>query len=160
MTNSALVYVPKCRGRGVAGSQTTSTAVHRSPNKLWRSNSKFNLRVFSTILFLRGQQVQAFKIKNTPHLLAERRTRRSTSPERSEQRIVLSPTKSRVMPLLSFACGSKNSKKCANFSAYSSSHIFPIKCPTIWKIFFKIKTRFLRIKIFYSETKRFSCCPV
>jgi hypothetical protein len=28
---------------GVAGSQPMSTAVHRSPNKLWRSNSIFNL---------------------------------------------------------------------------------------------------------------------
>jgi hypothetical protein len=30
-------------GTGVAGSQPMSTAVHRSPNKLWRSNSIFNL---------------------------------------------------------------------------------------------------------------------
>jgi hypothetical protein len=30
-------------GGGVAGSQPMSTAVHRSPNKLWRSNSIFNL---------------------------------------------------------------------------------------------------------------------
>ncbi len=45
LTNSALVYEPKCGGRGggVAGSQPISTAVHRSPNKLWRSNSIFNL---------------------------------------------------------------------------------------------------------------------
>ncbi len=44
-TNSALVYEPKCEERGgVAGSQPMSTAVHRSPNKLWRSNSiLFNL---------------------------------------------------------------------------------------------------------------------
>jgi hypothetical protein len=28
---------------GVAGSQPMSTAVHRSPNKLWRSNSIFDL---------------------------------------------------------------------------------------------------------------------
>jgi hypothetical protein len=55
LTNSALVYEPKCGGReGVAGSQPMSTALHRSPNKLWRSNSIFNLwnirtagRVFS-----------------------------------------------------------------------------------------------------------------
>jgi hypothetical protein len=44
LTNSALVYEPKCGGRGgFAGSQPVSTAVHRSPNKLWRSNSIFNL---------------------------------------------------------------------------------------------------------------------
>ncbi len=44
-TNSALVYEPKCwgGGEGVAGSQPMSTAVHRRPNKLWRSNSIFNL---------------------------------------------------------------------------------------------------------------------
>jgi hypothetical protein len=40
LTNSALVYEPKCGDRGgVTGSQSMSTAVHRSPNKLWRSNS-------------------------------------------------------------------------------------------------------------------------
>ncbi len=45
LTNSALVYEPKCGGGGgVAGSQPMSTAVvHRSPNKFWRSNSIFNL---------------------------------------------------------------------------------------------------------------------
>ncbi len=44
LTNSALIYEPKCVGRGgVAGSQPVSTAVHRSPNKVWRSNSIFNL---------------------------------------------------------------------------------------------------------------------
>jgi hypothetical protein len=44
LTNSALVYEPKCWGLGeVAGSQTMSKAVHRSPNKLWRSNWIFNL---------------------------------------------------------------------------------------------------------------------
>jgi hypothetical protein len=43
LTNSALLYEPKCGGRGeVAGSQPMNTAVHRSPNKLWRSNSIFN----------------------------------------------------------------------------------------------------------------------
>ncbi len=44
-TNSALVYEPKCGGGGrpVAGSQPMSTVVHRSPNKLWRYNSIFNL---------------------------------------------------------------------------------------------------------------------
>ncbi len=46
LTNSALVYEPECGGSGgVAGSQPMSTAVHRSPNKLWRSNSIFNLWV-------------------------------------------------------------------------------------------------------------------
>ncbi len=40
LTNSALVYEPKCWGSGgVAESQPISTAVHRSPNKLWISNS-------------------------------------------------------------------------------------------------------------------------
>jgi hypothetical protein len=44
LTNSALVYEPKYRGRGwVAGYHISSTAVHRSPNKLWRSISIFNL---------------------------------------------------------------------------------------------------------------------
>ncbi len=39
-----LVYECKCGGmEGVAGSQPMSTAVHRSPNKLKRSNSIFNL---------------------------------------------------------------------------------------------------------------------
>ncbi len=42
LTNSALVYEPKCGGRvGVAG-LPMSTAEHRSPNKLWRSISIFN----------------------------------------------------------------------------------------------------------------------
>jgi hypothetical protein len=46
LTNSALVYEPKRGGRGgVAGSQPLSTAVQRSPNKLWRSYSIFNLWV-------------------------------------------------------------------------------------------------------------------
>ncbi len=42
-TNSALVYEPKCGGGGggVAVSQPMSTALHRSPNKLWRSNCIF-----------------------------------------------------------------------------------------------------------------------
>ncbi len=41
----ALVNDPKCWGRGgVPGSQPMSTAVYRSPNKLWRSsNSLLNL---------------------------------------------------------------------------------------------------------------------
>jgi hypothetical protein len=43
-TYSSLVNEPKGGGRGgVAGSQPMSTAVHRSPNNLWRSNSIFNL---------------------------------------------------------------------------------------------------------------------
>ncbi len=41
LTNSALVYEPKCGGKG--GSQPMRTAVYRSSNKLWRSNSIFNL---------------------------------------------------------------------------------------------------------------------
>ncbi len=45
LTNSALVYEPKCGGGrgGVGRSQPMSTAVHRSPNKLWRKNSILNL---------------------------------------------------------------------------------------------------------------------
>ncbi len=44
LTNSALVNEPKYGAKGgVAGSQPISIAVHRSPNKLWRSNSIFNL---------------------------------------------------------------------------------------------------------------------
>jgi hypothetical protein len=44
LTKSALVYEPKCGERGgVAGSQPMSIAVHRSPNKLWKSISMFNL---------------------------------------------------------------------------------------------------------------------
>jgi hypothetical protein len=48
LTNSALVYEPKFGGGGgVAEYQPMSTAVvytlHSSPNKLWRSNSIFNL---------------------------------------------------------------------------------------------------------------------
>ncbi len=40
VTNSALIYEPKCGERGgVAEPQPMSTVVHRSPNKLWRSNS-------------------------------------------------------------------------------------------------------------------------
>jgi hypothetical protein len=35
LTNSALVYEPKCGGGGVARSQPMSTAVHMEPNKLW-----------------------------------------------------------------------------------------------------------------------------
>jgi hypothetical protein len=41
LTNSALVYEPKCGGGGgggwAAGSQLMSTAVHMEPKKLWRS---------------------------------------------------------------------------------------------------------------------------
>ncbi len=48
LTNSALVYEPRCGGRGElrpAGSQSMSTAVEYkwSPNKLWTSDSIFNL---------------------------------------------------------------------------------------------------------------------
>ncbi len=34
---------PNAGGEGVAGSQLMSTAVHRSPNKFWRTNCVFNL---------------------------------------------------------------------------------------------------------------------
>ncbi len=43
MTNSALVYKPKCVGKG--GSCGVSAVHSRSPNKRWRSNSIFNLAV-------------------------------------------------------------------------------------------------------------------
>ncbi len=36
-------------GVGVVGSQPMSTAVYRSPNKLWRSNSIFNLCLWGSI---------------------------------------------------------------------------------------------------------------
>ncbi len=51
LTNSAIVYEPKCGGMGggggFAGSQSMSTVELStwSPNKLWRSNSKINLWV-------------------------------------------------------------------------------------------------------------------
>ena len=50
------------RGGGVAGSQPMSTAVHRSPNKLWRSISNgdteilFWLTVFSWLLIYIGSE--------------------------------------------------------------------------------------------------------
>ncbi len=44
LTNRAHVHEPKCGGRGgFVGSYPRSTAVLRSPNKLWRSNSILNL---------------------------------------------------------------------------------------------------------------------
>ncbi len=46
LTNSALVYEPKYRGRGERGEGELwglSQWVHYSPNKLWRCNSIFNL---------------------------------------------------------------------------------------------------------------------
>ncbi len=45
LTNRALVFEPKCGGGGswVESANEYSSAVHRSPNKLWRSNSIFNL---------------------------------------------------------------------------------------------------------------------
>jgi hypothetical protein len=42
LTNSALVYEPKCGGScGVSANEYS--CFHRSPNKLWRSNSIFHL---------------------------------------------------------------------------------------------------------------------
>jgi hypothetical protein len=59
LTNSApriYIYEPKCGGKGgVAGSQPMSTAVHRIPNKLWRSKSLFNLMI-QTICFPGSQR--------------------------------------------------------------------------------------------------------
>ncbi len=44
LTNSALVYEPKCGGEvGVAGSQQWVLLCKFNPNKLWRSSSIFNL---------------------------------------------------------------------------------------------------------------------
>ncbi len=62
LTNSALVYEPKCGGRGwAAGSQPMSAALHRRPNKLWISNFIFNLykepfefRVWRRLLYFFG----------------------------------------------------------------------------------------------------------
>ncbi len=48
LTNCTLVYEPKCWGRGggelrgLTLSHVLNAALHRSPNKLWRSNSIFN----------------------------------------------------------------------------------------------------------------------
>jgi hypothetical protein len=54
LTNSALVHESKCGGReGVSGSQLMSTAVHKSLNKHWRSNSIFNLCSYRTDFGLR-----------------------------------------------------------------------------------------------------------
>jgi hypothetical protein len=53
LTNSALVYEPKYGGRGVAGSQPMSTAVHRSPNKLWNG---FHVLYFLSERAGRGKQ--------------------------------------------------------------------------------------------------------
>ncbi len=45
LANSALVSEPKCGGEGfgVLANASMRTAVHRNPNKLWRSKSIFNL---------------------------------------------------------------------------------------------------------------------
>jgi hypothetical protein len=53
LTNSALAYEPKCRVREELQAQPMSTVVYRSPNKLWRYNSIFNLcgRHFSAWIY-------------------------------------------------------------------------------------------------------------
>ncbi len=43
LTNSDLVYEPKCGGGGLRGLSQWVQRCTRSPNKLWRSNSIFNL---------------------------------------------------------------------------------------------------------------------
>ncbi len=45
LPNSALVYEPKCGGKGVAGSRPMSTAVHMETAQInfWRFNSILNL---------------------------------------------------------------------------------------------------------------------
>ncbi len=52
LTNSALECETKCGGRGggVAGSQPMSTIVHRSPNKLRRSNSILTYMVSAVMI--------------------------------------------------------------------------------------------------------------
>ncbi len=47
LTNSAVAYETKCGGGELRGSQPRSTAIHRSPNKLWRFNTIFNLWLHS-----------------------------------------------------------------------------------------------------------------
>jgi hypothetical protein len=63
LTNSSLVYESKCEGKGgVAGSQLksiVSIAVHRSQNKLLRSNSIFNLWpgfLNNNLLLIKGEK--------------------------------------------------------------------------------------------------------
>jgi hypothetical protein len=45
-----IVYEPKCGGGVGCGSQPMSTAVHKSLNKLWRSNSNLWLSPISGTL--------------------------------------------------------------------------------------------------------------
>jgi hypothetical protein len=83
LTNSPLVYEPKCGDRwGVAGSQPMSAAVHRSPNKRWRSNSTFNLWFCSSTV---GEGEKWSPLKSRPSIrtsLEQARLRRS-QPDRS-----------------------------------------------------------------------------
>jgi hypothetical protein len=59
LTNSALVYKPKCGGKGgVAGSRPMSTAVHRTPIKLWRSNSIYLTYDFNPYSFLHEANIR------------------------------------------------------------------------------------------------------
>ncbi len=44
LTNSALLYEPKCGGWGLLGLSQWVQLCTWSPNKLWRSNSMFNLK--------------------------------------------------------------------------------------------------------------------
>ncbi len=66
LTNIANIYEPKCGWRGeVAGSQLMNTAVHRSSNKFWRSNSIFNLwYVLYCYLYIRRGKNQ-LQVANT-----------------------------------------------------------------------------------------------
>jgi hypothetical protein len=51
------------REGGVVGSQPISTAVHRSPNKLWRSNSIFNLWLLAPWVYsLRAEKVSNWNL--------------------------------------------------------------------------------------------------
>jgi hypothetical protein len=58
LTNSALPRISPNAGEGgeLKGSQPMSTAVHKSPNKLWRSNSILNLCKYKNLAYLHIQE--------------------------------------------------------------------------------------------------------
>jgi hypothetical protein len=67
------LYEPKCGGweGGVAGSQPMSTAIHRSPNKLWRSNSIWFsvLALFKSVKVSGGTQHSLSVVRKNPKVL-------------------------------------------------------------------------------------------